>query len=295
MKTNLADSGINWIHKNLDHFSIYFETTSPSRERLKIFLELIFLSNYLIRTNLLNNNNNFNNILLFIDKELESWNYTDTILRDLDGISGIGVIGEYQKIRGLDNKKTQFIINKIEFLSIEKQLEKIPFRKMDMFYSLHQTEESKYTVKDIGKLYPNTFLGKHCNIFYINNNSTYSITHTLFYLTDMGNQLLNNFETELISIQHTLKILISFYIKQNNLDILSELLMCLNFINKNFNQIDKDTTALLELSYKKISEQQHQSGLVPPPLENFHLLKDSREIFLQAYHTTLVAIGAGLS
>ena len=99
-------------------------------------------------------------------------------------------------------------------------------------------------------LYNNTILAKAPNLFYLSNDLAYSITHTLFYITDMGRKKLSKEQQN--TYQILLKKLITFYILEGNMDLLSECIICLCFIY-NF-RLPSEQEELIQAAFQTIQK-----------------------------------------
>ncbi len=87
----------------------------------------------------------------------------------------------------------------------------------------------------------------------------YSITHTIFYITDMGCSSLTDKEYHLPSLKEKVLKFLGIYICLENLDITSELLMCGSFLHIN---MDKDNhKPLYEATWNKIYQGRMKEGM----------------------------------
>ena len=271
-------NAFKWIENNLNYFSLY-NAAIIDRNRIKAFVELVFLVNFLEDSS----KKNLSKIKRFIEFEINNFDFESALIHDIDALAGIAVIEEYCINNGIS--KYNALLNKVVDNKIDIMLQKTPFRILDLSYSL-----SKAGIKsNLGSnysLYKKTFLGKNKNLCYVSPMGAYSITHTIFYLTDMGRSLMED-SIDINKINSKLVNLMAYYLFINDMDITSELIMCKFFIKNVWNQ--KEINLLNEI-IEKIKELQAKDGRVPPPKYRREFNKEME--FFQCYHTTLVVIGA---
>src|SRR5690625_2827452 len=131
---------MDWILKNLNYFAIDHDISKNFRWELKSFIELVFLINYLKRSNLLENDERLKEIVAFIELQFVNSNLEDVVHFDPDGVSGLAILEEFILLHGLENISFRHVLNKFNWFEQYNFLQKIPFRLMDLKYSLDRAK-----------------------------------------------------------------------------------------------------------------------------------------------------------
>ncbi|MFY0802054.1 hypothetical protein AB1K12_09860 [Peribacillus frigoritolerans] len=162
--------------------------------------------------------------------------------------------------------------------------EVVPYREFDLAYTFWK---SGWVDKepDWKSLYSSTVLARCNSSFCIDVDSAYSITHTIFYLTDMGNR------SAPISKSHTehsvelVESLLLHYWRIGHWDLMGELLI-------NLNTIGHKNTLLFEEAKIAFHEVWQDNGALPSMRTQQHIKYelDEEEQFKNCYHTTLVGL-----
>lgn len=291
---DIGNNAIEWVIQNLDYFDLQHEISNSFRWRLKTYVELVFLSNYLLRTSIWKNDKRLEVISNFIKGVWENSNFTEMIYYDPDGLAGLAIIGEFSKEMNYQNHTLSFILEKYREFGYIELLQKIPFRKMDLKYSLERAGIEN-DLPSYESLYYQTVAGKRASIPYMSTMDIYSVTHTLFYLTDMGNRPIERILSmeEKTYLQRLVLQLLGLSLRQQNLDTAGELLMCCTFLN-----ISKKTESnklLFQTAWDLLQHKQMRSGSIPSPTyrdnDKENIASRKEYIFKHCYHSTLVTIG----
>jgi hypothetical protein len=108
--------------------------------------------------------------------------------------------------------------------------EMVPYRVLDCQY-FHWKSGSTKREPSWEPLYKRTTLARaHC-IAYLDRDDAYSITHTLFYLTDFGNRRLLLPDSERIRIKEVVEALLVHYWRTSDWDLVGELLINIECLN----------------------------------------------------------------
>jgi hypothetical protein len=288
---HIGDLSFNWIVKNLEYFDVNHSINKNLRVELKTFIELVFLTNYLTRTTIWKKDNRLNDIILFIKTILENQKFEEIVISDPDGLPGIAILEEFIILNSYEGRSFNHLLRKYREYKITTSFQKIPFRLMDLKYSYERANIDS-NLPSYSTLYSQTVAGKEAPVPYLNTMDIYSITHVIFYLTDMGFRLIDKYLTlDQQKHLHTLvRKSLATSIRHNNLDTMSELLMCSSFLNIDENNI------LYKSSWEYLYNSQKPEGNVPSPTffdNKYNFLNDSKEnVFINCYHTTLVVLGA---
>lgn len=269
-----------WILRHLDFFDINRSGKISNDKKLKAFVELAFMLNMFYPYN--SNQKEIKKISQFVHQRITDHDFGGEIMHDLDGMAGLAVLEEFELKYG--QSLYHFELQQIIGHHMDSIVEKPPFRKMDIKYSLEKANIVS-TLPDYSELLKNTVLGKDASFAYISSMEAYSITHTLFYLTDMGRREppMRFNKTEWTRKLFTL---IQFHVLKRDMDILSELIICVNFLHCNMTE---QQTSYLIHCLKLISSLQKHDGRVPPVV--YKASHDPEQEFINCYHTTLVTLG----
>jgi hypothetical protein len=161
-------------------------------------------------------------------------------------------------------------------------LEMTPYRELELQYL---TWKAGISLKQPawGTVYRRTALARCRNPIYFSLPEVYSVTHTLFYLTDFaGPAAIAPADRELaLSIVEPLAL---HYWRKPDWDLTSELLL-------NLVALDRFETHLFCAAFKALQQSWRSDGSLPGPAFA-ELASDAsrRDVFERCYHTTLVAL-----
>ncbi len=166
-------------------------------------------------------------------------------------------------------------------------LEELPFRKLDREHALWKSGW-RNTSPQWYQLFKATTLAKKTNPIYLNTIDAYSVTHTLFYLTDFGNQQPPFDEDEKKDCSMLIEYLLIHYMRMGNYDLVGELLIAAECIG-----VYDVTIYNKALTYFKSAIR--TDGAIPCDRDiqvqfNSSNLSSESEVFDNCYHTTLVSL-----
>jgi|GEM_PF-2273562 hypothetical protein len=272
--------GMDYIRDNIDNFFNVTALKEDKEDQLKSFVELLFFYNlipedakskfdlYFIR----------DYALEIIDKHNMEMFFGESS----NAFAGLSIIEKFLNNEGLTKYKQH--IDKLAQKTFKDrviQVEKTVFRLLDIKYSL-DVIGIKTNLPSYQEFYEQTVLGKDLPLVYSTIDSMYSITHTIFYLTDMGNDYL--LDEDIPDISFILRSLIGNRIIEKDLDILGELLIGAFLLD-----ISGNFEALMNKGIETILNSQKQNGSFPAP--NEYEYSSSYEEFRNNYHTTCVCLG----
>ncbi|MBV7326979.1 hypothetical protein KFU94_01695 [Chloroflexi bacterium TSY] len=166
--------------------------------------------------------------------------------------------------------------------------EVVPYRLLDR---QHLLWKSGYLHRepDWYRLYQKTVLGCRCSLAYLDLDAAYSITHTMFYLTDFGNRPTPLKAVEVEYITEVVECLLVHYWRIGHWDLVGELLINLNCLGK----CDSPFYAGAAQAFQHVWR---SDGAVPADrssekkLQSSQILEKDDLIFRHCYHTTLVGV-----
>jgi hypothetical protein len=163
-----------------------------------------------------------------------------------------------------------------------RSLEMTPYRELELGYMCWKGGISRKPPA-WGALYRQTTLVRGGNPVYFSLPEVYSVTHTLFYLTDIAGPA----EIRLPELQRAIGIvepLLLHYWRKPDWDLTSELLL-------NLIALDCSGTSLFRAAFRAVHKNWRPDGMLPGP--TFASLAGDpsrRDIFEHCYHTTLVGL-----
>jgi len=279
MKVTL-NSAVEYLLKRKHYFNV--AKLSNNNEDIKPFIELVFLYNMLpLRWR---QKDEWQDIKTYILWQIEETDFHEKLNNNIVAMAGIAILEEFLLIHRA-SKFRDVLTKLVEDEKRDLSFERTPFRYMDLKYSLNQAgiKDNLPNYKDI---YNETLLGKGLSAYYFTPMSMYSITHTIFYLTNMGRN--DKYLSLLKNKKGVLRNLLTENIIRNDLDILAEVLMCCFFVGL---ENDEETLELIIYGVNFIAANQLSDGSFPAPIESKTFL-DNKGKFSLRYHTTLVCIGA---
>lgn len=227
--SEIFNDAMKWLENNLNYFDLTIKRDTPSDDlQFKAFIELLFMFNMFYPQKLFSNK--INNKILDLEKKVTGTvSFSSYFFHDPTLISGIQEIIHFNNNHGFvqENELQHFkgMINaKLDILA-----QRTPYRLLDATYSMYKANV-KSNLKSRKYYYGLTVLPqKNFNYLFLSDSSAYSITHSIFYITDMGREKPKYLNYEVIS--EILDKLIIFYSCKNNMDIMEESLLSLYFIN----------------------------------------------------------------
>lgn len=275
-----------WLIKNLKYFDPKKDSKiANDKYRVKAFTELIFIQNMFYPKRIFKDKNQ-NIINKFVLESIKNFSYYEYVLKNPEMLSLLPTVIEFL----LNHKSYQFKdyqkVKKLIALNYDTLIDRTAFRKLDLIYSFGKIG----IITNLGSLdsvYSSTLLAKAGNSFYYSNIDAYSITHTIFYMTDMGRK--ENLSLQSKEILDLLLKLIELFLLKDNMDILAELLICVKMLN--FRPTDEQKY-LLNLAVKVLMKHQQSTGMFLGPGINSAVRYNAEKNFRLNYHTTMVAMGA---
>jgi len=250
-------------------------------EQLKPFFELVFFYNMLPPH--IQAQEQWQQIKNYIFSQIECNDFATKLTHNIEILSGVAILEQFLLLH--ECSKYHTILTQV-VAEQEGLLDKrLPFRQLDMKYSLQQAQILD-NFPTFEAIYAMTVLGKTATPFYLTWMLMYSMTHTIFYLTDMGRN--KKYSTLLADKGELMQHLLTENIINNDLDILGEVIMSCFFL-----ELADDMTIRPLLTYAMSFICQHQfvDGAFPAPSEHTQRVAKGATFQLR-YHTTLVCIGA---
>lgn len=280
----IFDNAEKWLEKNIEYFDLTIKRNAVTEElQFKAFIELLFMMDMFYPQKLFDNKIS-NKIINLEKKVVNNISFTSYFFSDPTLISGIQEITHFNNNYAVTQANELQHFKNMIHAKIDILAQRTPYRLLDATYSMYKADV-KTNLNSRKYYYDLTVLPqKNFNYLYLSDSSAYSITHSLFYITDMGRE--KPIFLDYTSINKILANMIVFYSCKNNMDIMGESLLSMYFIDKQLVNKDIALSAL-----KLIKKNQSKDGYIYSPrhLEDTNLSEE--EIFFENYHTTMVNLG----
>ena len=292
------ERALEWTLAHQDCFDPRHPFVQDHQLRVKPFLELVFVLNPCLRMRLEERVPALKRLCHFIDATFADYDFAAFAQNDPAGLMVLALRDEYFTItrRGGADQNSQNNDGLLErFLAsgLHERVarSRIPFRVMDLRYALDRAS-GRYHPETYLALYGQTVVAKGRGLSRCTTNDLYSITHTLFYLADLGlRPLAPMLGSDTPRVTRLLEDALAMMLRQKNLDLAGEFMMCLGFLGLS-------ELPIVRLAWSEFQRQQLERGAVPSPTyrpERQAALEPeaaAQYTFTQCYHTTLVTLGA---
>lgn len=287
LSEKIFNNAVKWLEENLEYFDLTIKRKTATDDlQFKSFIELLFMMNMFYPRQLFSIETS-DKIVKLEKKVLHNVSFSSYFFKDPTLISGIQEIIHFNNnfdVHDLLSRNELEHFKNMIHAKMDILAQRTPYRLLDATYSMYKANvETNLASRKY--YYDLTVLPeKDFNYLYISDSSAYSITHSLFYITDMGREKPKFLDYA--TINKVLNNMIIFYSCKNNMDIMGECLLCLYFINKKLINKKVALTAL-----KLIDKNQSKAGYIYSPrhIKDNNLSKE--EMFFENYHTTMVNLG----
>jgi hypothetical protein len=162
-------------------------------------------------------------------------------------------------------------------------LETTPYRELELRYLVWKAGLSRRPPTH-GTVHRRSSLYRCRNPIYFSMDEVYSVTHTLFYLTDFVGGDCGLSASEKSRATAVVEALLAHYVRKFDWDMTSELL--LNMVG-----LECSRTPLFSAAFQAVSKAWRSDGALPGPAFS-SLAEDAtrKQIFQRCYHTTLVGL-----
>jgi hypothetical protein len=284
-----VQAALSWVTRNLRFYDL---TGGPSRSelRFKAFVELVFLALPLLRG--ANPPRAAHTIAEFAHGVISRCDWDGALATDpATALFGCAIALDLTRVMGL---RFPVAIEKLRVLAADgvgEDLERVPYRRMDRAYSFARA--GLVDEPDLRALFHATGLGTSASAPVFSRHDLYGITHTLFYVTDMGFRPAELFlaPDELNRARRAVRLGTAVARADRDPDLLGEMLLC-------WAALDIPPDELTTAGWRFIFDWQRDDGSVPPPSSFVPPVTDdaderARITWEYRYHTTMVTALAG--
>ena len=287
-RTEALDKCLDWICGSIDEFNLSLDGLD-CHFGLKVLSEMNLLSS--LYTRKLNRyDHRIKKIISFTTEQLGRVGYLDGIVRMPESLTLYAFI--YKSLYECGFKLQEFrnaITEAVDQEAVNSR-ERIPFGMMDLCYALNKAN-IRHPFPTLRSLYHKTLLAKDPAILSLNLNDAYDITHIIFYLSDFGFRKFTEISAQqLPKIRWIITSLTGLYLRDQDWDILAELLLC-------YYCLRWYPYPIYEVAWNNLLNAQRVDGSIPGLLRNEKLEMKSKswnKNFTQNYHATIVTATACL-
>lgn len=289
LASGVNERALTWVLEHLAAFHPDHPHVSDHQLRIKPFIELIFVLNPMLRLGLHHGDARLQVLQDFIRQTFASYDFAAFAQQDPAGLIVFALRDEFLRLSN-DPAADDGLLEKFMRTGLPEMVSysRSPYRIMDLHYTLDRArlhhDPGRYL-----QVLPDTVLGRGKPVVQCSDHDLYSITHTLFYLADLGAWPLTQIWPDTAPLQERLTAALGMSLRQSNADLAGEFLMCLGFLGA-----QADPAA--ELAWTVLAGQQLPGGGMPAPSYRSERDTDPQDEyqFVQCYHTTLVMLGAAL-
>lgn len=281
----LAGRTLNWLWTNRSGFEVAKSDDEEMPWRIKPLAELVFLLTVLRRHGL--HSTTRERLTLYALEIATDFDWHQLAAYDPSAATPLALIAKFFIVedRPLPFEESFFLfLTQIKFF---EGMDRLPYREMDYAYSLGLIGIHDYE-KTLTRSFSNTAFGREQHLARYTIDDLYSLTHAVFYLTDVGLRPASQFlDHDLAcSLKKALVALTVIMMRADNIDVLSELMLCWLLCKIQMNQLNK---VIFNQALKRLLASQTPDGAIAPTSTIHGRAKMSHTSFDELYHTTLVA------
>ena len=281
--SRLGKRTLEWLCAHETDFRISRAATDAVPWQVKPLAELMFLLTALKRHGL--RSSSLDRLSDGAIAEAHTFDWHELAAYDPSAATGMALVADFFRCQDkpvpFDEKFFGFL-NRIEYF---EGMDRLPYRDMDLAYNLSRVVSPEYE-REIPVWFRSTAFGRGQHIVRYTIDDVYSLTHAIFYLTDLGlhqpDTLLDGETAKRLRAE--LATLTGAMLRADNTDVLGELLLCWLFCGI-------ERTGLNGLIFEHGLQQMMAAtaeGAVAPTAAIFRQAKAGQATFKQLYHTTLV-------
>jgi hypothetical protein len=285
---------LSWLDSNLEHFDPFLESQRPSLFRSKALLELALLSFYYNRVGLYHKDRQLERFLDFITEIWKRSEYHDLIVRQPRHFRLYGMLHIVLRACHRLDKSFDGVLQRIIDGGYVTALEYEPFRRLELRYIL-DTGKIRHNLPSQRSLYSATLLAKLPPPPYLTEYDMYTITHTIFYISDFSLREIQVIPSrQYPSVVDYIDVLLGICTRMRHWDLVAELLLCCVCLRA-------PQASFFDIAWRSLIQMQREDGSIPGPMRVEEVFGESRDhldraacAFRQDYHTTLVSVLAAV-
>jgi hypothetical protein len=280
----LGRNAIAWLCKHENDFAISRAAASAIPWQVKPVAELMFLLTTLKRHGVWNSS--LDRLSAAAIATANDFDWHELAAYDPSAATGMALAADFY--RSLDrpvpfDREYFGFLNSIGYF---QGTDRMPYRDMDLAYNLARMVSPEYD-KDLAMWFQSTAFGREQHIVRYTIDDLYSLTHAIFYLTDLGlrdvDELLD--EATCDRLRRELSTLTAAMLRADNTDVLGELALCWIFCRVPDNRLNR---IIFDEAIHRVMASATKDGAIAPTASIFGQAREAQATFHQLYHTTLV-------
>jgi hypothetical protein len=281
----IANRSLEWLRTHESDFRISRETNRALPWRIKPLMELMFLLSTLKRHGI--HDETLNRLTDCAVEQARQFDWHELAAYDPSTATPLALVADFFSSNGQPAPFDYSFFDFLTQIDFFEGMDRLPYREMDLAHSLGLLVSSDYE-KTLGEWFSSTAFGRNQQITRYTIDDLYSLTHAVFYLTDMGLRDLGCYLSPAVAarLRATLWMLPAMMLRGDNVDVLGELILCWIFCRVDsspLNDLIFDQALHCVLAFAT------PDGAVAPTINTYHKAKSGKASFTELYHTTLVA------
>lgn len=282
--SGLGRCAIAWLYEHEADFKISRANGDAIPWQVKplaeLMLLLVVMERHGVKDKLLNG------LSAIAMAEGDGFDWHELAAYDPSAATGMALVADFyrtlKRSAPFDNRFFLFL-NQIGYF---EGMDRLPYRDMDLAYNLGRVVSAEYE-RDLPRWLASTAFGRRQHIVRYTIDDIYSLTHAVFYLTDLGLRPVESLlDAETAGrLRAELSTLTAAILRADNTDVLGELLLCWMFCDIERNSLNQ---AILDHAIYQMTAAMTKDGAVAPSARIFRQAGEGRATFKQLYHTTLV-------
>lgn len=286
--TRCEEQAVHWIVQRLSYFDPQRACEEDHLFVRKALVELALLAAYRRRLFTDPFPAPYEAILNHVDAIAQRPSYRELVAREHATLLLYGLTYAGLRLCGREHLEFRWILEQVIGSRYATLVERIPYRRLDLIHFL-ELGDFKCSRPSFEDIFPHTILAGQPNALELGDSDAYSITHTLFYVTDFGCRSMRwPADFDIRDALSLIETMMRQYRLRDNADMVAELIassICLGI--KTSSELDRAWVYMLNV--------QTSDGRVPGPagfvLEN-EKQSNADPAYLEwktSYHTTIVA------
>lgn len=282
--TALGRRTVDWLSKHASDFAITRTAAESIPWRVKPLVELTFLLTIFRRHGF--QSHSLNRLSIAALAEAHRFDWQQLAAYDPSAATGLAVVADFFRTMGHPapfDSRYFALLNSVDYFD---GMDRLPYRDMDLAYTLTRVVSAEYEAR-IPNWFASTAFGRRQHTVRYSIDDLYSLTHAVFYLSDVGFRSTDTLLTPQANsrLLAELPTITGAMLRADNTDVLGELMLCWLFCGV-------ELTALNRLVFRHALDQMMAAvtteGAIAPNAHIAEQAKSGRATFAQLYHTTLV-------
>jgi hypothetical protein len=227
----MAGGAFDWVLDHLAEFDPYPKDGEPNDLRAKAAAELALMCASCLRVPELASDHRLKRFVDAMSDVMRRPVFNERIMGSPGEFTLIG--GTYSALRACGFEDTAYhaqvqrLVDKGHPLAAER----VPYRMLDLRFIL-DLGEFRHSMPSYSELYRATPLAMELEAAFIDIPEAYSVTHTVFFITQFGAGSPDSIPAEeLPGVQWLVTMLLGLYARERHWDLVGELLLCCSFLN----------------------------------------------------------------